>query len=120
MYITDILYFNKEDSEAEVSISDGCYKVNCYAYPCDMVSVNQRINTIYGFECANIIRVNKTEYTIEKLSQHYAYQLVAQVVDNTSGIVRIGNLFINLDSSIPKDIMDGEYVAFSVVRLDCD
>ena len=120
MYITDILYFSKEDSEAEVSISDGHYKVNCYVYPCDIVSVNQRVNTIYGFECANIIRVNEAKYTIKKLSPHYAYQLVAQVVDSTSGIVRIGDLFINLDSPIPKDIMNEEYVAFSVVRLDCD
>lgn len=120
MYITDILYFSKEDSEAEVSISDGRYTVNCYAYPCDMVLVNQRVNTIYGFESANITRLNETKYAIKKLSQHYAYQLVAQVVDNESGIVRIGDLFINLDNPIPKDIMNGEYIAFSVVRLDCD
>lgn len=120
MYITDILYFSKEDSEAEVSISDGRYTVNCYAYPCDMVLVNQRVNTIYGFECANITRLNETKYAIKKLSQHYAYQLVAQVMDNESGIVRIGDLFINLDNPIPKDIMNGEYIAFSVVRLDCD
>lgn len=120
MYITDIVYFSKEDSEAEVSVSDGCYTVNCYAYPCDIVLVNQHVNTIYGFECTNITRLNETKYAIKKLSQHYAYQLVAKVMDNESGIVRIGDLFINLDNSIPKDIMNGEYIAFSVVRLDCD
>lgn len=120
MYIKDILYFNKEDSEAEVSISDGYYIVNCYAYPCDRVLVNQRINIIYGFECANIIRLNKNKYAIKKLPQHYAYQFAAQVVDNGSEIVRVGDLFIKLDNSIPKDIINGEYIAFSVLRLDCD
>ena len=120
MFITDILYFNKEDSEAEVSVSDGRYTVNCYAYPCDRVFIKQRINTIYGFECKNIIRLNEAKYVIRKLSQHYAYQLVAQVVDNENGVVRIGDLFINLDNSIPKDIVNGEYITFSVLRLDCD
>lgn len=120
MFITDILYFNKEDSEAEVNISDGRYTVNCYAYPVDMVSVNQRVNTIYGFECANISKSDETEYEIKKLPQHYAYLLTAQVMDNESGIVRIGELFINLDIPIPKDIINGDYVAFSVLRLDCD
>ena len=120
MYIADIIYFNKEDSEAEVSVSDGRNTVNCYAYPCDTVSVKQHVNTIYGFGCTNIIRVNKSKYDIKKLPQHFAYQLVAQVVDTESRIVRIDDLFIHLDGYIPKDIMNGEYIAFSVIRLDCD
>lgn len=120
MYVTNIIYFSKKDSEAEVSISDGHYTVNCYAYPCGIVLVNQPVSAIYGFECSNIIRVNETIYAIKKLSQHYAYQFVARVVDNESGIVRIGDLFINLDNTIPKDIMNAEYISFSVLRLDCE
>ena len=120
MYIEDIIYYSKEDSEAEVRISDGCYTVNCYAYPCDKVSVKQRVNTIYGFMCENITRVNEQKYVIKKLAQHYAYQLVAQLVDNENGIARIGDLYITLDNHIPKDIKNGEYIAFYVIRLDYD
>ena len=120
MFVAEILYFNKEDSEAEVSISDGLYTINCYAHPVNKVWINQHINTIYGFECVDIIKSYETNYAIQKLPKHYAYQLTAQVVDKESGIVRIGEIFIKLDNYIPNDIINGDYVSFSVLRLDCN
>lgn len=120
MFISDILYFNKEDSEAEVSVSDGRYTVNCYAYPVKIVSVNQRVKTVYGFGCTNITKSKERKYAVKKLSQYFAYLLTAQVVDTERGIVRIGELFIYLDDFIPGDIINGDYVTFSVSRLDCD
>lgn len=44
MYIKNILYFSKED--AEVSISDGSYTVNCYVYPVNSISVNKYIKGV--------------------------------------------------------------------------
>ena len=120
MFISDILYFSKEDSEAEVRISDGRYTVSCYAYPIDMVYVNQYVNTIYGFECADITKSDELKYAIKKLPQHYAYLLTAQVVNTESKIVRIGELFICLDIAMPRDMINGDYVSFSVLRLDYD
>ena len=120
MYIADILYFRKEDSEAEVSISDGCYTVTCYAYPCHAVQIGQTVSTLYGFGCTDIIRSDEAGYAVKKLPAYYAYRFVAKVVDNENRIVRIGDLFICLDHWIPKDIMNGEYIDFTVARLDCD
>ena len=117
MYIRDVQYF--KDREAEVNVSDGRYTVLCYGYPCDMVAVNQRVEEIDAFECENVMRSDETEYAIKKLPEYFAYQLVAKVVDNQKGIVRIGGLIINLfENAIPKDIMNGEYIEFSVRRLD--
>ena len=120
MFINKVLYYNEEDSDAEVSVSDGLYTINCYAYPVNNVFVNQQINSIYGFKCVNITKADKRNYAITKLDQHYAYQITAQVVDNVSGIVRIGEIFVHIDNYIPKDIINGDYISFSVLRLDCN
>ena len=119
MVITNILYFNKDDSEAEVCISDGSYNLNCYVCPAENLSVGNTVNMIYGLECKNITRSCEAMYKVKKLLHHYAYLLTAQVIDMRNGAVRIGSLFINLDSAIPNDIVNGEYITFSVVRLDC-
>lgn len=84
-----------------------------------MVVVNQCVNSIYGFDCSNIVRSNKKEFQIVKLSSYYAYLITAQVVDRNKGLVRIGMLFIYLDAPIPKDILNGNYVTFKVMRMDC-
>lgn len=120
MFISDVLHFSKEDSEAEVSVSDGQYSVNCYAYPVNMITVKQHIDTILGFECTNITKSDIEKYEIQKLPSYYAYLLTAQVTDKERGIVRLGELYISMDSAIPKDIINGEYISFSVVRLDCE
>ena len=43
MYIKEIVCADKEDSEADVIISDGVYTIKCYMYPVTDVLVNQKI-----------------------------------------------------------------------------
>lgn len=119
MVIVDIVYFSKEDSEAEVIVSDGNYAVKCYAYPVNSVAVNQQIRAIYGFGCSNIVKCDEAKETIQKMPEYYAYRLVAEVADQKEGMAHIGGLSIHLDSYIPNDIQKGDYVSFSVMRLDC-
>ena len=57
MYIKEIVCADKEDSEADVIVSDGVYTIKCYMYPVTDVLVNQKINVIYAFECTDIMRV---------------------------------------------------------------
>ena len=42
------------------------------------------------------------------------------VLSKKNGIVQIGGLFIYLDEYIPNDILNGDYISFSVIRFDCD
>ena len=46
MVITEIVNFNKEDSEAEVRVSDGDYSVECYVYPAEMSVFEKQSNVI--------------------------------------------------------------------------
>ena len=118
MYISEIIKFNKKDSEAELCISDGDYSVICYAYPVKTVTENQRVSVIHGILCTEIVREFEQIYSIHKLPQYYSYQLTAKVLSKKSSIVQIGDLIIHLDTDLPNDILEGEYVSFRVQRLD--
>lgn len=118
MYIDKIIYFSKKDKEADIQISDGRYSVICYAYPVECVMVNQRVNSLYGFDCSNIVKYNTKKYSIKKLSEYYAYSFIGKVMSLEDSIVKVGDIKIYLDTKIPGDILKGEYISFTLSRLD--
>ena len=76
MVITEIVSFNKEDSEAEVRVSDGDYSVECYVYPAEISVLEKQSNVIDGMCCENIVNAYRKRYEVQKLSQYYAYHVV--------------------------------------------
>lgn len=40
------------------------------------------------------------------------------MIDMNSRLVSVGNIVIELENVIPKDIVEGDYVVFTVVRID--
>lgn len=118
MYISSILMFNKDDCEAEVYVSDGTFAIMCYAYPVDSVCLGQEISAVFSYGCKNVKREGERTFRIRKLPQYYAYSVTAQVLSHRDGFVQVGKIRIQLDTTIPADIPDGDYVSFSVVRFD--
>ena len=111
MYIKEIVCADKEDSEADVIISDGVYTIKCYMYPVT--------NVIYAIECTDIMRVQSIKYEIKKLQGYYAYMIIAKVINRKEKLICVGKIIIKLDAEISKDINDGDYIKASVVRFDC-
>ena len=64
------------------------------------------------------MRSDRTSFFVRKMPQYFSYFLTAQVIESEKKVVRIGNIIINIDSPIPKDIINGEYIDFFVSRLD--
>ena len=118
MYISKIIEFSKDDCEADVYVSDGTFAIMCFAYPVDNIYLGQEITAVYSFGCDNVIREDEHLFKIKKLSQYYAYSVTAQVLSRQEGSVQIGKICIQLDTYIPSDISDGDFVSFSVVRFD--
>lgn len=118
MYISEVINYNSSDCEAELCVSDGQYSVICYAYPVQEITLHQSVSSMYGFMCTDIVKSFEHIYRVNKLSQYYAYSLTARVIARNSCIVQVGDLRIYLDTAIPKDIVDGDYVSFCVQRLD--
>ena len=118
MYISELLHYCKEDHEADVCVSDGHYSVVCYVYSLEDIFVGQRVSSIIAFGCDNILRCDKTAFVVEQLPQQYKIAFTAQVVSRDKAIVRIGEIVIDLDSNIPGDIRNGEYISCNAIRLD--
>ncbi len=118
MYISKILEFSKDDREADVYVSDGTFTIMCYAYPVDIIYLGQEITTLFSLGCKNVVREDERTFRIKKLPQYYAYSITAQVLSHQECSVQVGKISIRLDTTMPADISDGDFVSFSVVRFD--
>ncbi len=118
MYISEIAAFSQEDREADVCVCDGTFTVMCYAYPVDSVCLGQEIPAVFSYGCRDVVRDDEHTFCIKKLPPYYAYSITAQVLSRQERSVQIGKLSIWLDTPMPVDISDGDFVSFSVVRLD--
>ncbi len=119
MFVKEIVYTNKEDSEEDVIVSDGHYAIKCYMYPVENVSVNSKIDMIYGFGCTDIMKMQSEKYEVIKLPSYYTYRIYARVMRKNEKIICVGGLKIKIDAAIPNDICDGDYIKVFVMRFDC-
>ena len=119
MFVKKVLFFDKNSREAAVLVSDGKYDLMCYLFPAESASVSICCDVgIFGVLCGEIVRSDRTSFFVRKMPQYFSYFLTAQVIESEKKVVRIGNIIINIDSPIPKDIINGEYIDFFVSRLD--
>ena len=118
MYISQIIEFSKDEREADVFVSDGIFTIMYYGYPVDSVWLGQKIAAVISYGCKNVVREDERTFRIIKLPQYYSYSITAQVLSHQACTVQIGKICIQLDTTIPADVSDGDFVSFSVVRFD--
>ncbi|MDR0849920.1 MAG: hypothetical protein LBN07_00335 [Christensenellaceae bacterium] len=125
MYIKKISDY--DGYTANVIVTDGTYNLICfycgYTNGLDKeIHENIEVKEISAMFSKNIMRINKSEYLIQKKygkGEHFAYYLQGKVLDLTTPLIGIGKLTVELDSPLPKDIAQDEFIEFSVDRLDC-
>lgn len=118
MITKQILHFDETAQEAEILVTDGKYAVKCYAYPFSDVDAPF---SLYGFMTENVMRAYDKRYIVEKTDKgYYSYKLQGELVNLEKCIVAIGELFIELEDGIPKDIKEHEFIEFTVMRIDYD
>ncbi len=119
MFVKEIRDYDRFSDEADIIISDGKYDLLCYCFPTEIPKKGQTIKTVTALFAKNMMRVKNNEFIIKKMTNYYAYQLQGEVIDSLTPKICIGDIIIYLDSSLPKDIKEGEYIELSVDRLDC-
>ena len=119
MFVKEIKDYDIFSDEADIIISDGKYDLLCYCFPTEMPKKGQTIKTVTALFAKNIMRVKDNGFIIKKMTNYYAYHLQAEVIDSSTPKICIGDIIIYLDSSLPKDIKEGEHIELSVDRLDC-
>ena len=119
MFVKEIRDYDKFSNEADIIISDGRHNLLCYCFPTEMPKIGEKIKAVTSLFAKNIMRVKNNEFIIEKMTDYYAYHLHGEVIDCKTPKICIGDIIIYLDTSLPKDIKEGEYIELSVDRLDC-
>ena len=122
MFIKEIkkCYEDEPYTDAEIIVSDGEFDLLCYAWRCEN-NVGDTNFTISAFDSDNIMTSDQREYKIQKIKDgSFAYKLQGKLIniEKDDGTVQIGSIIINNVGWIPRDIKVGEYIEFTVRRLD--
>lgn len=125
MYIKEIL--DNEGYTADIVVTDGTYELICFYHHHDPDRINKKnikIDevTTFNFNKCHVVRVESKEFIIEKNEKdYYSYnKLQGELIDRPQKMIRIGGIIIKIGESVDSEIVEGEFVEFSVDRLDCD
>lgn len=118
MYIKEILHYDEESREADVFISDGQFELLCYVHPYIPDGFDKLKSPLSAYMTENVMRALENAYKTEKLqSGYYSYRLHGKIIDLQKRLVAVGHIIIELENVIPKDIGEGEFIEFTVMRI---
>ncbi|TKI53417.1 hypothetical protein FC756_24035 [Lysinibacillus mangiferihumi] len=119
MKIKKIHWISQESLEAEVVVTDGEFEIICFAQPLNYLEESNLIESIYCFNVSDLVKAEKSEYSIEKLDNYFAYRLIGKLIDKQNEQVKLGELLLELENNLlPGDINEGDFVSFCCQRLD--
>lgn len=118
MIVKQINWLSRASLEAEVIISDGKIDLLCFAHPMNYQEGQSLIEPLIVLDVSGVVKSN--DYTPpQKQSDTFEYYLTGKIIDKENGIIEIGNIQIEINSSsIPQDINQGEFISFQCSRLD--
>ena len=120
MVIVDkINWIDERAREADVTITDGTYSLLCFSCPFSQHEKEIYQKLIYCFDVDGVIKSFESNPAVIKKSGFYEYMLRGELKKKESKIVSIGEFKIDIsEAQIPNDIIDGDYIEFTVGRLD--
>lgn len=108
--------------EADLLVTDGAHDLLCYydTYPpIHNIDIGKKISKLSSLYACNVVRAELCQPLIQKGDDVYSYFLRGQVIrTNPLPVIKIYDLFVEVDTQLPKDISVGEFVEFRVQRLD--
>lgn len=112
-----IVDFDEYSKEATVEICMGNMQLIAYAYPC-FGKLDPNAFGLYSFLTSNIIAVSDMQSPVKINDGFWSYRVTGEVVDSGKPLVKVGEIMIELDTSLPSDIRNGMLVMFDTRRLD--
>lgn len=117
--VCEITWLSKEALEAEVIVTDGKYELKCFSQPMNYGVDHQIENPIYCYNAKNILKSNENNFSINKLSEYFAYNITAQLFNKKNGLIKLGNIMLEIDKHIlPGDVKENDYISLYCQRLD--
>ena len=117
MQLQVIEYLDSESVEAIIQLTDGEISILAYSYPFHSPEIQNSVR-LFSFFTQNIVREQEFIEPVKTNLGFFSYRLTAKVVNRSECLVQINNINIILDTKIPGEIQNGEYISFDVSRLD--
>jgi|GEM_PF-5718041 len=117
----------------DVVVTDGVYEILCFSHSETIPEPNRKVTYIGAEEPDNILKVESCQYIIKEIN--YSYFLQGKVIKKgeietlalSDGYyvyaisqIGIGGLIINLETPLPDNVKEGDFVSFYTYRLNCD
>ena len=120
MFIKKVIYVGDskiDDMIVDVIISDGKYEcLAMYDLP-ELAQDNILTEPLYALS-NDCLKISEKEIGFNKLSNYYTYKIVGILHRKEKNIVSVGDILIELDDNIPKDIKSNTLIEFNCDRLD--
>ncbi|MBF0780538.1 MULTISPECIES: hypothetical protein [unclassified Granulicatella] len=115
--IINIEWIDKDNEEAEVTLSDGEHQLVCFAHPFNLKEGESIKNSIFILGYEEIFKSYENKYQIKYLGNLKQY-INGKVIDRKRGLVQVGEFMLGGVYVIPGDLVDGDYIEFLVYRCD--
>lgn len=125
MPVIKVLKYDADAQEAIAEITTSLHETAIVSQVslrvfCHMVSLPVISNkvSLFGLLVNNIASEDALQMPQKTNCGYFSYRLFAKVLDTKKRHVQLGDVDIELDCPLPKDIPDNSYISFDVVRLD--
>ena len=129
MYIKEI---KRNDSyTADIVVTDGQNEILCFCWGIhDEIDISSLkpgtvVKNIIAFSNTNIIitRSETKNYLIKALETPFSYTFQGKIESTRKAIIKVGDITISLnqefEGGLPQEFKNGDFVKFTVDRLDC-
>lgn len=119
MIISNISWQSEDASEAKVTVVDDEHKVLCFAQPFLGKVGDVLSDPLFIMNPDHIVKDFEEREEILQGQNDFFCQLVGQLCDKNTGLLRIGNVYFELDANlIPGDISSGDFISLTCNRVD--
>ena len=116
--IIKIEWEDNDSGEAFIKVSDGKFNLEVFAHPWCFGKGYILKHPLLTMNAKNIsLSIDKATYAT-KLNAKFSYELVGILLSRCRKLVQVGDISIELDTPIPKDIQEGQFIKFRCERLD--
>ena len=117
--INKINWLSKEAKEAEVYLSDGKFDIICFCHPFSK-NIGYEISLpLYTINTDRVYKLYENKkYAVEKIGNGFEYHLAGQVKDCLKNQIQVGKFLFEIDTPLPRDIEEEDYVSFTCDRID--
>ena len=125
MAIIKVLQYDEDAQEAVAEIATSLHdaaqlsqvSLRVFCQPISSPVIRGKIS-LFGFLVTNVVSEYDLQVPIKTNYGYFSYRLFAKVLDVQRRCVQLGDIEIELDCPIPKDIPVNSYISFDVARLD--